>query len=178
MQDAQHKKAWQYLRKLALSLGGRVVYVRYPSERGYQLAGKNPGDDRFAIAWRAKVVYCLYQPKAWPRLLHELAHVFATELEPYELESDFELLGWEFAGLRAIASQDLAHYHDACVHWLSMYGGREVDFEHKSAYFTDIDDLHYKGTQEAMNAFLAERVADAKARGIVSSDGQLLTLRT
>jgi hypothetical protein len=178
MQPTQHTKAWHYLRKLALSLGGSVVYVRHWGERGYQFASHNPGDRRFAVAWRDKTVYCLFLPQEWPRLMHELAHIFAALCPPHEVDDDCTLLGWEFATLRAMTSAANVPYEDAREHWLLTYGARGIDFERESAYFADMDDLRNHGSPQTLNDFVADQITNAQIRGLVSLDGQPQTLRT
>jgi hypothetical protein len=173
-----HKHIWNYLRKFTLSLGGRIEYIHPPRVNvRYQRAEKNPFDQDFAVAWKDKVIYCPYRPQSWPRLLHEMAHVFGTNVRPHDLGNDEILLSWEFAALELIG-QNLCIPRQSLLHmWVEEYGPREVDFEHDAIYYVDFDELYHNGSTAAIEAFYALQLSIAQQRGTLTPDNQLTSLR-
>lgn len=109
------------------------------------------------IEWGSKhLYYTKYVP--WPEVVHELGHLLACRVPPWSSD-EFTFFGWEIAVVHSIGGS-----LDSWIASNKDYGVRD------GRAFGTLNPLE-------MHAMLAERLAAAKADGLLSDGGRPLAVR-
>lgn len=142
--------ALQKLHQLAERWGGSLVKVTEAEFEALDVVVEAPFANHLGVDYKAKKVYYTADEQMG-LLIHEMGHVFASSLEPYDSD-EWEFFGWEWTVARRVGCQ---------TEWL--HGTRDYGLEPGNEFGS----LSEKEKQE----LLAERVAHGKTIGIIAKNG-------
>jgi len=160
------------LRSLCQALGGGLVEMTEEEfDRTFMVGSQKepvglthaPFTDRnLGVDWEGKrVLYSTRWGVHWPDLIHEMAHIFASVVSPAKSD-EWSFFGWEYAMCLYLGG-DLGVWKEAQQSYLPPTKVALKAFGSLSS--------------EQQQAILDERLAAAKAAGLVAEDGTPLAIR-